>query len=201
MNDKTVVTRNVDMSVSQQDVVDAFVARYETSLKQKMAEIKSLVVATKKEISDIHNSVIEAFKQTVTPATTKVAGVDIKIELQHVDFQHDFNETILRFRLLTTMKLKGYEEDDCCNTEFFTAPVEKSVRDDLIKHERMIESLNEQFVQYNNELRSIDSKQRQIRGMLAERRLKEVGGDLAELFNDVELLKAIGVENVRLQLN
>lgn len=182
-----------NITVGMDDLVNVFIAKYETSLinqrntfQDQLKDLNKIIsglseTAIKDTKSAVQEFNIPDFKNGVISIITTI-GDNFKLdwERKHVSFR-------ITTKIKTTVKVDYYTENDTSiTTAISLAPDIISSYERTMDEKRLV---MENLSNINNELRDISRKERQVRGQIAER--KFVASGLEDLLNDQELIKLI----------
>lgn len=184
-----------NISVGMDDLVNVFIAKYETSLIDQRIVLQDQLKGLNKVISDLGEAAIKDAKETVK--CFQLDNVDFKNGYISVittigdEFKLDWENKrvsfVVRTKLVSSVKVDWKQEDLAEVTSAVgLAPDVVSGYEHALEEKRVV---MEGLTNINNELRDISRKERQVRGKIAER--KFVASGLEDLLADQELAKLI----------
>lgn len=175
-----------DIEVSMDDVVSAFVSQYENNLYARKKDLTHDIRLFEESLADLNKSVHKKvtgaeFKKTKLPFGLKIKVDDGTIRWE--DGQVTFGITILKdeSRYGNTITLSKKKAIPAADIKAW-----KSIIADL---EELRSELSEVLVS----LKSVNRKERQVRGRIAMRKLEDSG--YASLMQDEELLQLVQLED------
>lgn len=173
----------VDVDISMNDVVSAFVAKYEDNLFDRKKELTSQVDKLSKEHKQLEeDTLLQVDGSEFEEDDIQPFGLRSEVSEKKIDWTNKrvhFNITV------TTQKRSsgGYYHNSLHVDRFKPIPA------GLIKtHKKLTKNLSElrgQLSEVLEGIKSINRKERQVRGRIAIRKLEEQGFD--SLMNDPEL--------------
>ncbi len=182
-----------NVTVGMDDLVNVFIAKYETSLINQRNTLQDQLKDFNKIISGLGETAINDAKQAVQEfnipkfkngyvSIITTIGDEFKLnwEKKHVTFDITTN-------VKSSVKVDYRDEQESHITSAVSlAPDIISSYEHNMEEKRLV---MENLSNINNELRDISRKERQVRGQIAER--KFVASGLEDLLNDQELVKLI----------
>lgn len=184
-----------NISVGMDDLVNVFIAKYETSLIDQRIVLQDQLKGLNKVISDLGEAAIKDAKETVK--CFQLDNVDFKNGYISVittigdEFKLDWENKrvsfVVRTKLVSSVKVDWRTDNSADVTSAVSlAPDVVSGYEHALEEKRVV---MEGLTNINNELRDISRKERQVRGKIAER--KFVASGLEDLLADQELAKLI----------
>ena len=186
----------VSATVSMSEIVDVFIARYEGELEQKRKDVQAKVAEHNKQIKTLTDRVLNVAKQNVSNLIQvgTVANKYVTTTTEVNDFSANWDKNAVSFRYNISIETKFGDNWSRSSSSSVTShdPINQvdvdEYKDLMAQKTTLIETLN----QVNTDLRSISSKERQVRGLIAQEKLIEAG--MEELLQNPELLKLIQVQ-------
>lgn len=196
----TVVTMagiGANMNVSMDDVVSHFVSKYEDGLLDERTVEQAKMAALTKDIKALAETALVIGKSELTNQmnVTNFANSLVKIEttLKLDDVRLDWSEGQITFAVSTKMtgllasKNQYHKTDSAYVDGQWPIPAASVVKyNDLMNQKQVCQ---EKLVEINNNLRDVGRKERKVRGVLAERKLNEMG--MTELLADPSIMLAL----------
>jgi uncharacterized protein YPO0396 len=184
-----------NVTVGMDDLVNVFIAKYETSLIDKRNSLQDQLKGLNKIIVGLGETAVKDAKELVE--SFKLGMINYKngyIEISTTvndEFKLNWEKQHVTFSITThsnSFVKVNYQSD---NSATITSAIPLST--DLMSayNNTLTEKQNimDQLTVINNELRDISRKERQVRGRIAER--KFVASGLEDLLSDQELVKLI----------
>lgn len=190
---------NIDLKIKSSDVVDAFIARYETGLKANMAKIRTQLAETKTKIESIKESMMVAAESPYVFAVVTNFGfakftTQLKQDSSRVIEKSTRVANVMKYSVAVVLQVvmthDSLEHKHTSDMHAITIDASENDTNLLNELNAATRELNELFIKNNNDLRDIDSKSRQIRGVLAEQSLREAG--VEDIWGNEKILEIIG---------
>lgn len=182
-----------DVNVGMNEVVSVFVARFETTLLAKKAELAATIKLAKSELTDLEHKLIASVDKTKFEGAIPGAGIRAVVESVTVAWEKQYyspaNSIVVNINIVDS-KNNDDDDDDKTLTSFRrNFKIDKAIVDERASIENKIKDLNAELLGILDQLKSVGRKERQIRGRIAEMKLESSG--LSELVNNPELLKLV----------
>lgn len=182
-----------DVTVGMDDLVNVFIAKYETSLIDQRTKLQDQLKGLNKIIHGLGETAIKDAKTIVLGfqvPTFNNGYVSINTTIGD-NFKLDWEHKHVSFTMSTVVKSLvkvdwNTESGACVNS---AVPLHSKLVEqyDQIMDEKR--DVMEELTKINNDLRDVSRKERQVRGKIAER--KFVASGLEDLLADQELVKLI----------
>ncbi|RWZ84354.1 MAG: hypothetical protein EO766_17295 [Hydrotalea sp. AMD] len=193
---------NTNITVGIDDVVNVFISRYETGLNKQRTSNQAIIKDLNVKIKAVTDSILDQAKQYVEIMNIEgevnngiftlftSIGKDsyqLKIEQKHV--QYKINTKI---KSNTSNDHYNKETSGSIYGEFQISESDLEQYNDLMSQKAQITAI---LTQINNDLRNVGSKERQVRGQIAEQKLVSQG--MQDLINDPTILALIDTSTIQ----
>lgn len=186
--------QTVDNTTNLAAVVDVYVARYEKALNEQHRVISGRVKGLKKDLTDLRKAIKQEMEDEARPLfancpewmeqTIRVYDIDVN---QQGDMFVNVGVSCVANNIggLTIINTPYHR-----NAEFaFNMPVNEHNVNSIRALEQQIADEQARLMDVLNKINSINSKERELRGAIAERSLAEKG--LSNLITDASLMQLI----------
>lgn len=202
MDNKTVGMLNgigLDAKVNMDDVVNIFISRYETSLNDQFLTTQAALKEHGKKMAALDLEALAKIKEDFVQEDTIVCSnglFETKQSFGQVTIL--WPEHVIQFEIKQTSvaapgcKMVSYYEVENNKTTF-------NIRANL--HENFVSAwkrlneegnqLREELMSINQKLQQVDRKARQIKGLIAEKKLESAG--MTDLLNNTELAQLVQI--------
>lgn len=176
-----------DIQISMDDVVSAFVSQYENNLYARKKELS-------KEIK-VQESTIEDMAKTVrmkNPSSNFVEPMPYGLKLTIDNGTIDWDEAKIRYQL----KIQSPAPERSYSSGITVVREKKISAAQIAAYNKTQEKLKELRAELNEvlvNLKSVNRKERQVRGRIAIRKLEDSG--YANLMEDAELVKLVQLDD------
>ena len=180
--------------VGMDEVVSAYVSRYETNLTNAQKELKEKITANRKDQKAFKEAVEKSYRakddkkynsakhKPYGPLKIKTKVRDTKIEWSYVEL----NSKIKNIRTTIDIYANG-AHDRTGHVNVHTSLTATEVNS-TVNFAKLESSFSEELMEINRLLQDVSRKERQVRGKLAERKLETAG---IQLGLDKEILKLV----------
>lgn len=187
----------IDAKINLDDVVNVFISRYETDLTGRFETVQGQLKENAQCLKALDLEVLTRLKE------------DFVLENQviHSCFTHrttqSFNEVVINWPAKTaclTITHTTTPNNNCKLADYYAKTESKNsfsinvnlYGDAVSTYERLVgegNKLREELMSYNQQLQQVDRKARQIKGLIAERKLEQAG--MTDLLQNPELAQLI----------
>lgn len=179
------ITTNI--KIGMDEVVNVFVAQYEDRLYEKRQLLQTDIEKLKERLNSLTKSIEKSVDVSGYIFNNPVLGLESTIKNVEVNFNHQKRGAVIEIVVSVSFEKK----------ERYSSSIEKSFFVPIAKHDvELHEDLQNQLKDKNRELmvvlgeiKSIDRKERQIRGRISAQKLEQSGFE--SVLKDEELLKLI----------
>lgn len=192
----TTVMANIqtDLKVDMKDVVDVFLSKYENSLHSERTLLQKEMGVINTDIKNLTKKIVdgaESFIKSSLVVTTNLGLVVVELKLES-EPTIDWSKQQVNYQLGSSVKsVSVHEGYRCSSTGTIVGVLPVPAADQTNYHSLMDtkNGLTDKLTVVNNNLRDIGRKERQIKGLLAEKKLQEIG--MEGLLNEPSLLALI----------
>lgn len=185
----SVIETNAQLALP--DIVAIFLAKYETDLYEKKSELSSIVSGIRKEIEDLDDLVLKAanfkpYEGLKMPKLNLVSKLDSKPTINWT-----IKEVCATIKVGLAKPGPGHLRTSDFKQEV-SLPIKKA---DITKRQKLLEDVADRKDQLGDIIGLITDmprKERQIKGAIGARRLKEQG--LEDFINSTEMRKLIEIK-------
>lgn len=171
-----------DLQVSMDDVVSAFVSQYETNLYER----KKALSVSLKEVAEKYDGLEKSVHAKVTGDSFAKHSLPFGLEIKVGEGDVIWAAGEVRFTITISPPKPGYRNTiDIAETKPIPAVLVKAF--EALDKKR--DELNTEFGEVLVALKSMDRKERQVRGRIAIRKLQDNG--YADLMKDEEFAKLV----------
>lgn len=186
---------SVDNTTNLAAVVDVYVARYEKALHEQHRAISGRVKNLKKDLADLRKAILQEMEDEVRPLFANgPAWLEQTVQMGDIttDKHNNMSVTVSVSctansigEVLTVVNNSYYRQSEFT----FNMAVNGHNVASINALERQIDEEQALLMEVLNKINSINSKERELRGAIAERSLAEKG--LSNLITDASLMKLI----------
>ena len=176
--------------VGMDEVVSAYVSRYETNLTNAQKELKEKITANRKDQKAFKEATEKSYRakadkqynnakhKSYGPLKIRTLVKDTKVEWSYVER----NSSIKTIR--TTVDIYANGGSDRTGYVHLHSSLTATEINSTINFAKIESSLSEELMEINRLLQDVSRKERQVRGKIAERKLETAGINL-ELDNEI----------------
>jgi len=182
-----------NINVGMEDVVAVFLSRYETSLHTERATLQKEMGLINGQIKTLHDGFLTLVKEWVehsgTVGVNNFGLVEVEVKLEK-NLNVDWNKGVVNYVLETSVRSLSVDADTYRSKSSGTVAGVHTI--DVTEYNQLMEQKNvltEKLTIVNNNLRDVSRKERQVRGQLAELKLKNLG--MEDLLNEPTLIGLI----------
>lgn len=191
MNMMTVV--QTDFKLNMKDVIDVFLYKYEDSLHIKRALLQEELITVNSSIKELTNKVIKDVKSLLQSSNTlrsvNLGLITVTTQLDDsmtLDWDKSHVNYCLDLNIKSNLVGCNYQTNECIGGVELISSVNYDEYQSLMTTKTY---LTNKLVVINDNLHNIERKERQIKRLLTEKKLQEIG--MGELLNDPSLLTII----------
>ena len=190
---KSLAQLTSNLQVGMEDVVNVFIARLEDSLHNQRENLQGQVRNLKTKLEEL-NDEQKLRKDDIELVSIQTQYVEISQKLD--DVRVNWEKGIVSIDVETTTKSRKYVgKSDYYDKKESTSEVQVHLSISpkaLNEHNSLnkeIADLTAELMKVNNQLRDMSRKERQVRGVIATKKLTEMG--MEDLLNDGDLLAIV----------
>lgn len=177
-----------DIQITMDDVVSAFVSQYENNLFHRKKELTTTVKGLEKELSDIDKTVLG--KVTGESYANQNMPFDLRVTVPTGVIRWGTDDNTVAFSITINQGETGRYGNTITFTKHKPIPVAQVRAHEKVATELSV--LREELSEVLVSLKSVNRKERQVRGRIAIRKLEDSG--YANLMQDEELIKLVQLE-------
>lgn len=178
-----------DAKIDMNDVVSAFVTRYETALYDRKEALSAEIKALKQSIKDIEQRLIDSVNKdeyAVTLPLHKIRVANVQVDVKWVAEYNSNNANTIAVSMTVYMANSSYGQSNTIYLPIDQATVgEKNVIDEVLKVKES------ELLDVFGLIKTIARKERQIRGHIAEQKMQQAG--MEDLLQDPTLKQLVSM--------
>jgi len=177
-----------DIQVSMDDVVSAFVSQYEKNLYARKKELAAVIRDEEKLLDNLKEELLKRVNGDEWAKEKLPFGLKLNVS----EGKPDYEDKVVHFEI----KIQNAKKDSYYHNTLTVSKTKPIPAGTLNAREKILvklDDLRRQLSEVLVNIKSINRKEREVRGRLAMRKLEDSG--YADLMNDVELVKLVQLED------